>query len=120
MAIFPTFFFGNIGQQTVFCDILERKTVFLGYKNKKFNKSKNWDFSKGVNPWFWSENGHFSNFFFFGNLGQDNVFYDILQRRSVFLDYESKKFKKPKNWDFSQGVNPWFWCRNGHFSKFFF
>ena len=41
MAIFPTFFFGNIGQKTVFCDILERKTVFLGYKNKKFNKSKN-------------------------------------------------------------------------------
>ena len=64
MAIFPTVFFGNIGQETVFCDILERKTVFLGYKNKKFNKSKNWDFSKGVNPWFWSENGHFSSFFF--------------------------------------------------------
>ena len=52
MAIFPTFFLGNIGQETVFCDILERKTVFLGYKNKKFNKSKNWDICKGVNSWF--------------------------------------------------------------------
>ena len=52
MAIFPPFFFGNIGQKTVFCDILERKTVFLGYKNNKFKKSKNWDISKGVNPWF--------------------------------------------------------------------
>ena len=30
-----------------FNDILERKTVFLDYKNKKFKKSKNWDFSKG-------------------------------------------------------------------------
>ena len=40
MAIFPTIFFGNIGEETVFCDILERKTVFLGYKSKKFNKSK--------------------------------------------------------------------------------
>ena len=42
MVIFPTFFFfGNIGQETVFCDILERKTVFLGYKNKKVKTSKN-------------------------------------------------------------------------------
>ena len=52
MAIFPSFLFGNIGQKTVFCDILERKTVFLGYKNNKFKKSENWDISKGVNPWF--------------------------------------------------------------------
>ena len=28
MAIFPTFFLGNIGQQTVFYDILEQKTPF--------------------------------------------------------------------------------------------
>ena len=40
MATFPTFFFGNIGQETVFGDILERKTLFLGYKKKNFNKSK--------------------------------------------------------------------------------
>ena len=38
MAIFPTFYFlGNIGQENVFYDILERENVFLGYKNKKFN-----------------------------------------------------------------------------------
>ena len=41
MAIFPTFFLGNIGQENVFYDILERKNAFLGYKNKKFRKSKN-------------------------------------------------------------------------------
>ena len=63
MAIFPTFsFFGYISQEHVFNDILERKTVFLDYKNKKFKKSKNWDFSKGGKPWFWSNNDHFSNF----------------------------------------------------------
>ena len=28
------------------------KNGFLGNKNKKYKKSKNWDFSKGVNPWF--------------------------------------------------------------------
>ena len=66
MAIFPTFFLlGNIGQKNVFHDIPEPKNAFLAYKNNKFKKSKNWHFSKGVNPWFWSKNGHFSTFFFF-------------------------------------------------------
>ena len=63
MAIFPTFFFGNIGKENVYYDILERKNAFLGYKNNKFKKSKNWHFSKGVNQWFSSNNGHFSKFF---------------------------------------------------------
>ena len=35
------FFLGNIGQENVFDDILEPKNAFLGYKNKKFKKSKN-------------------------------------------------------------------------------
>ena len=64
MAFFPTFFFGNIVEENVFYDILERKSAFLGYKNKKFKKSKNWYFSKGVNPWFWSKYGHFFKFSF--------------------------------------------------------
>ena len=65
MAIFPTsFFLGNISQENVFYDILEPQNVFLGYKNKKFKKSKNRHFSKGVNPSILSKNGHFSNFFF--------------------------------------------------------
>ena len=38
MAIFPTFFLGNIGQESVFYDILERKNSLLGYKNKKVQK----------------------------------------------------------------------------------
>ena len=46
MAIFPIFFLGNKAHENVFYDILERKNVFLGYKNKKFKKSKNWHFSK--------------------------------------------------------------------------
>ena len=81
---FQIFFLGNIGQKNVFYDILERKNAFLGYKNKKSRKSKNGHFSKGVNPWFWSKNGHFSNFFFLGIIGQENVFYDILEREKRF------------------------------------
>ena len=116
---FQLFFLGNIGQENVFYDILERKNAFLGYKNNKFKKSKNWHFSKGVNPWFWSKNGHFFNFFFSGNIGRENVFYDILDRKNAFLGYKNK-LKKLKNWHFSKEVNPWFWSKNGHFSNFFF
>ena len=43
---FQLFFFGNIVEENVFYDILERKSAFLGYKNKKFKKSKNWYFLK--------------------------------------------------------------------------
>ena len=117
---FQLFFLRNIGEENVFYDILERKNAFLSYKNKKFKKSKNWHFSKGVNPWFWSKNGHFSNFFFLGNIGQENVFYDILERKNAILSYKNKKFKKSKNWHFLKGVNPWFWSKNGHFSNFVF
>ena len=118
---FSNFFvLGNIGQENVFYDILERKNTFLRYKNKKYKKSKNWHFSKHVKPWFWFKNGHFFNFFFLGNIGQDNFFYHILARKNAFLGYKNKKFKKSKNWHFLKGVNPWFWSENWHFSNFFF
>ena len=45
MAIFPPFFLGVIGQENVFYDILEQKNAFLGYKNNKSKKSKNWHIS---------------------------------------------------------------------------
>ena len=41
MAIFPIFFSGNIGKESVFYDILGRKNAFLGYRNKNFKKLKN-------------------------------------------------------------------------------
>ena len=44
MAMYPTFFVGNIGQENVFYDIIERENAFLGYKNKEFKESKKWDF----------------------------------------------------------------------------
>ena len=114
---FQLFFSGNIGQENVFYDILERKNAFLGYKNKKYKKSQNWRFSKRVYPWFCSKHGHFSNFFL-GNLGQENVFYDILEPKNAFLGYKNKEFKRFKNWRFSKGFNPWHWSKNGHFSDF--
>ena len=118
--LFQPVFLGNIGKENVFLDILERKNAFLRYKNKKFKKSKNWYFSKGVNPWFWSKNGHFSNFSFLGNIGKENAFYDILERKNSFLGYKNKRFKKSKNWHFYKGVNSWFLSKNDHYTNLFF
>ena len=113
------FFLGKIGQENVFYYILEQKNAFLGYKNKKFKKSKKFLFLQRVNPWFWSKNGHFSNFFFVGKRDKEKSFYDILEWKTVFLRYKNKKFKKSKNCHFSKGVNQWFWSKNGYFFKFF-
>ena len=41
MSIVLTFYLGNIAQENVFYDILERKHAFLGYKNKTLKTSKN-------------------------------------------------------------------------------
>ena len=104
----------------MFHDILERKNAFLGNKNKKFKKSKNWHFSRGVNPWFCSKIGHFCNLFFLDNIGYENVFYDILERKNAFLGNKNKKLKNSKNWHFSKGVNRWFCSKIGYFALFLF
>ena len=117
---FQRLFLGNIGQDNVFYDLQERKNACLGSKNKKFNKLKNWHFSKGANPWFGCKNASFLKYFFLRNIGQENVFYDILERKNAFLSSKNKRFKKSKNWHFSKVVIPWFWSENAHFSNVFF
>ena len=102
MTIFQLFFLDNMGQKNVIYVIVDRKNASLGYKNRKFKKWKNWHFSKGVNPWFWSKNGHFSNFFFLGNIVQKNVFYDIPERKNPFPGYKNEKYKNLKTWHFSK------------------
>ena len=92
---FQVFFLGIIGQENVFYDIPERKSAFLGYKSKEFKKSKMAIFPKGsthgcVQKW------RFFQLFFLGNIDQENVFYDILERKNAFLGYKNTKFKKSK------------------------
>ena len=75
---------------------------------------------RSLNLWFWTKNGHFSNFYFLGNTRQENFLYDILERKNAFPGCKKKKFKKSKNWHFFKGVNLWFWTKNGHFFTFYF
>ena len=56
----------------------------------------------------------FSKLFFLGNIGEENIFWDILKGKNAFLGY------KQINKTFQKGDNPWFWSKNSHFSNFFF
>ena len=48
-----------------------------------------------------SENWPFLQMFILGNIGQENVFYGILERKNGFLRYKNKNFKKSKKLSFS-------------------
>ena len=43
------------------------------------------------------QNWPFYHLFLLANLGQENVFYDILERKNTFAGYKQKNFKKSKN-----------------------
>ena len=55
----------------------------------------------------------FFQLFFLGNIGQENVFYDILEQKKAVLGYKNKKFKKSEKNDIFpkgliHGLGPWF------------
>ena len=93
---FSIFFLGNIGQENVFYDILERNNAFLGHKNNNFKTWKNCHFCKGLTHGFSPKLAIFPSFVL-GNIGQEKVFYDILERKNAFLGYKNNKVKKSKN-----------------------
>ena len=130
LRFFQLFFLRNIGQENVFYDILERKNAFLGYKNKKFKKSKNWRYPKGL-FWFWCmvlvqkwpkmvQNWRFFQLLFFRKYRPGKCLLRYSRTKNAFLSYKNKKFKNSKNWHFSKGVNPWFWSKNSRFPNFYF
>ena len=72
------------------------KTLFWAIKTKNSKTRKLDIFSKGLTHGFGPKMAIFSNFFFV-NVGQENAFYNILQRKISFLRYRIKKFKKSEN-----------------------
>ena len=82
---FQTFFFKQYRQGKCLLRYSRKKKALLGYRKKKFKKSKYWHFSNGVKPWFWVKKGHFLQLFFLGNIGQENVYNDTLERENAFL-----------------------------------
>ena len=70
---------------------------------------------------FWSNNGHFSNFFSLGNIGQENVFYDILERKKRLSRLQKQEVQKVKKIDiFPKGLTHGFGPKMAIFPTFFF
>ena len=97
LAIFPPFFLGSIGQENVFYDILERKRRLSRLQKQEVQKVEKLTFFQRGQSMVLVQNWPFFHLFFLGNIGQENVFYDILEGKNAFLGYRNKKFKKSKN-----------------------
>ena len=174
--IFQLFFFQAIQASKMSVTIFQsEKTPFQAIKTRSSKNRKLDIFFKKVNPWFWSKNGHFSNFsfrqyrlekcflrycraknrlsrlqkqevkkvekftcfqrgqpmvlvqkwlffqkIFLGNIGQENVCQDILERKNAFLVYKYKKFKEWKIDIFIKGLTQAFGLKIAIFETFFF
>ena len=98
-----------------------KKNTFYVIKTRSSKSRKNEFFSKGVIPWFWSKNGHFSNFLFLGNIGQENVFYDILEQKNRLSTSSKQEVQKVEKMSFfSKGLTHGFGPKKAIFPNFFF
>ena len=98
MTIFSSFFFFQAiyASKMSFTIFQNKKTPFQAIKTRNLKRRKIDIFPKRLTHAFWSNDGHFSNFSFLGNIGQENVFYDILEQKNSLLGYRNKKFKNAK------------------------
>ena len=97
MAIFPTCFFQTIqARKMSFTIFWNEETRFQAIKIRSSKSRKIDSFSKGLTHGFGPNVAIFPTFFL-GNIGEENVFYDILERKNAFLRYKNKKLKKSKN-----------------------
>ena len=88
---FQLFFLGNIGKENVFYDILERKNAILGYKNKKFKKSKINIFLNGLTHGFGPKMASFPTFFF-KQYRPGKCVLQYSRTKNAILGYKNNKF----------------------------
>ena len=104
-------FLCNIGQEKFIYDILKRKKGLSRLKKQDIKKSRKLPiYPKALTHGFGAKITIFQTFFL-GNIGQENVFYDILKRKHAFLGYKKKTSSKsrkihmfPKEW--THGFGP--------------
>ena len=95
---FSNFFLQPVLVRKMLFKILQnKKTPFQATKTRS-SKSRRFDiFPKGLIHGFSPNVAIFPTFVFVGNRGQENVSYDILERKNALVGYQNKKFKKQKN-----------------------
>ena len=94
--LFHLFLSVNVDQENVFYDFLERKMLLWAIKTRSSKSRKIDIFVKGLTHGFGPKRPFFE-LFFLGNIDQENVFCDILERKNAFLGYKNNKLNKSKN-----------------------
>ena len=74
-----------------------KKSAFLGYQKQEDQKVEKLTFFQWGLTMVLVQKWPFFQLFFLGNIGQENVYYNILERKNAFLSYKNKKFNKSKN-----------------------
>ena len=82
--------------------------------------SKSWHFSKGVNQWFWSENGYFSNFFFSAIQYRKMSFMIFQNEKTPFQAVKTRSSKNLKIDIFPKELTHGFRPKMAIFPTFFF
>ena len=97
MAFFPTFFFGRIQARKMSFTIFQNERKPFKAIKTRSSKVKKLTFFQRGEPIVLIQKWPFFQLFFLVHIGQENVFYDILERKNAFLGYKNKTFKSSKN-----------------------
>ena len=119
---FPLFYFQAKQTRKVSFNIFyNEKPPFLAIKKRCSKNRKIHIFPKGlVNPWFWSKNGHFSNFSFFQAIQARKVSFKIIQNeKTPFLAIKTRSSKRRKIDIFPNGLTHCFGQKMAIFPTFF-
>ena len=120
MAIFPTFFFqATQARKMSFIIFQNGKTFFQNIKTRSSRRRKYEIFFKGVNPWFWSKNGHFAAFFFQAINARKMSFMIFLNGKTFFQNTKTRSSKRRKIDIFPKGLAHGFGPKMAIFPPFF-
>ena len=120
IAIFPTFFFRKYRPGKCLLRYSRTtKTPFYAIKTRSSKSRKIAIFPTGLTHGFSPKMAFFPTFFFSGNIIEENVFYDILQRKNAVLSYKNKKFESRKIDIFPKGLTHGFSPKMTIFPSFF-
>ena len=96
------------------------RTPFQALKTKSSKSQKNPLFSKGVNPWLWSKNGHFFNFFFQALQAWKMSFKTFQNIKTPLWAKKTRSSKSRKIAIFPKGLTHGFGTKMAIFSTCFF
>ena len=119
LVIFPSFFQEMQAGKMCFIIFQNKKTPFQALKTTSSNSRKTDIFQNGITHGFGPKIAIFLTFYFLGNIGQENVFYDIQERKNGSLGCKNEIFKKTKIDIFQKGLTHRFGPKKAIFPTFF-